>query len=152
MGLFLVVVSLATGSFITALRAQRASVELMAINDNANLTLEIMAREIRTGTGFSSLNPNELKFTNYLAQLVVYRFNPTIGVIEKSINGGGSFEPVTATNVNVKNLIFRVSGEVFGDATQPRVTIGIAIAGRTKTLEDVVTNIETTISPRILDS
>ena len=52
MSLFLILIGIATSGFIRVLRTQRAIVELMTINDNAVLTLEQMAREIRTGYHF----------------------------------------------------------------------------------------------------
>ncbi len=152
MGLFLIVISIASGAFIQALRTQRAAVELMAVNDNASETLEQMAREIRTGFGFQSPNSGELRFANYLDQAVVYRFNAGKNAIEKSIDGGINFEALTASNIKIQRLSFAVIGGAAGDGSQTRVVVSAGIGGKTKSLEGVVTNIQTTVSPRLLDN
>jgi prepilin-type N-terminal cleavage/methylation domain-containing protein len=151
MGLFLIVVTIATGAFVQSLRTQRSAIELIAVNDNANIILEQMAREIRTGTGFSSPNTSELRFTNYLGQAVVYRHGTVSGTVERSI-GGISFEPLTATNVRVKRLIFATSGTGASDKLQPRITVSLGISGKSPALRDVSTDVQTTISPRLIDS
>lgn len=152
MGLFLIVISIVTGTFVQSLRTQRASVELIAVNDNTNLALEMMAREIRTGVGFSSPVDGELRFTNYKGEAVVYRLDNERGVIEKSVDSGLNFESLTATNVNVKKLIFNVFGTAFLDKIQPRITVVVSVSGRSKYLENVFTDLQTTISPRLSDS
>ncbi len=151
MGLFLVVVIIASGTFVQALRTQRAAVELIAVNDNVNLSLEQITREIRVGNNFSRPSADSLQFVNAYGKNVIYRLNPDINVIEKSVDGG-SFEAVTATNVAIRRLTFMVSGIGAGDSFQPRITIAVSVGGRTKFLEGTVTNLETTISPRILEN
>ncbi len=54
MGLFIILMGITAGSFVKAMRTQRAIVALMAANDNASLTLEQIAREIRTGSNFTT--------------------------------------------------------------------------------------------------
>ena len=44
MGLFLIVISIVAGAFVNSLRTQRATVELIAVNDNISLLLEQIAR------------------------------------------------------------------------------------------------------------
>ena len=56
MGLFVVVMGIASTVFVQSLRAQRSIVALMAANDNASLSLEQMMREIRTGSNFLTNN------------------------------------------------------------------------------------------------
>lgn len=50
--IFTTTISIAVGGFITALRTQRQVSALLAANNNLSLTLEQMAREIRTGYNF----------------------------------------------------------------------------------------------------
>jgi len=52
LSLFVTVITIAVTSFITALRSQRQLAALLAANNNMSLTLEQMAREIRTGYNF----------------------------------------------------------------------------------------------------
>ncbi len=54
MGIFVVLISIATNAFIISLRSQHAASALIAVNDNLSLVLEQMAREMRTGKGFCS--------------------------------------------------------------------------------------------------
>ncbi len=149
MGLFLIVVTIATGAFVQSLRIQRSAVELIAVNDNANIILEQMAREIRTGTGFGSSNSNELRFLNYKDETVVYRRGET-GVVERSVDGS-VYEPLTASNVDVRRLAFTVSGAGGADKLQPRITVSLGISGKSPALRDVLTDVQTTISPRLID-
>ena len=152
MGLFIIVISIVAGAFVNSLRTQRATVELIAVNDNVSLILEQIAREIRTGIGFSSFAPTELRFTNAKSQPVVYRHGAESGVIEKSIDGGISFEVMAAYNLEVERMIVDVTGTASFDRLQPRVTISLSVSGRSRALENNVTNMQTTISPRLLDS
>ena len=52
MTLFIIVVSIATGAFIHALKDQRDIRRLTSANSNISQALEIMAREVRTGENF----------------------------------------------------------------------------------------------------
>ena len=79
---FIVFTVIASGSFIRALRTQRAIVALIAANDNANLSIEQIAREIRTGSNFS-LAGNDLNFSNANIQ-VIYRLNSSTNIIERN--------------------------------------------------------------------
>lgn len=62
MGIFTIVISIATGGFISSLRTQRQVASLISAQSNASLVLEQMAREIRTGFLFchapGSTSPN----------------------------------------------------------------------------------------------
>ena len=140
-GLFIVVVGIASGTFIRALRTQRSVAELMAANDNASLTLEQMTREIRTGREFSSTG-SRLSFINYQAQPVEYALSG--GTIER--NG----TPLTSRNVLVQYLSFVLLGEAPGDGRQTRITIMAGVAARGR-LESFITRLQTTVSSRILD-
>src|SRR3989338_8334624 len=125
MGLFLVVVILASGTFIKALRIERQAMDLMAMNDSASLALEQMAREIRTGTDFVSFNPDTLNFTNASAKLISYHFNADLGIIERSENGGVP-ESLTALNVVVIKLVFITSGLGNNDDLPSRITVALS--------------------------
>ncbi len=150
MSLFLVVLVIASGTFVQSLKSQRAATELIAINDNASGTLEVMAREIRTGIEFSVPSKTELRFTNANGKKVIYQWNEADGTIEKK-EDNGSFERVTATNVTVKRLVFVGSGLGGNDKKQSKITIGLEIGGKSKILEDAAMRLQTTISPRAID-
>ena len=147
MGLFLTVVVLASGTFIRVLRTERQTIDLIAINDNANIALEQMAREIRTGSDFSSSNSENLSFMSAAGKQVIYRFNADLGTIERSENGG-VFESLTASNVLVAKASLITSGLPNDDDLPARITIVLSVASRSKNLEGIYTNLQTTISPR----
>ena len=150
MGLFLVVLIIASGTFVQPVKSQRAAMELIAVNDNTSLTLESVAREIRTGVEFVIPSKTELRFTNANGKKVTYQWNDVDASIEKSENGG-TFERLTATNVAVKRLVFVGSGLGANDKKQSKITIGLEIGGRSKNLQDTTVRLQTTISPRALD-
>ena len=146
-GLFVVVVGIASATFVQALRTQRQVVGLMAANDNASLTLEQMAREIRTGTQFALPGASgnegiELKFQNADDVTVHYRLNNS--VIEREADGR-TF-PITGNNVQVSTLAFHlVHNEI---DWPPRITITLSVAPVASTLQAIVTNLQTTASGR----
>lgn len=153
MSLFLVLIGIATGGFIRVLRTQRAIPELMAVNDNAVLTLEQMAREIRTGYNFSKISENELQFVNANNIVVFYRLNE--GAIERGTEDPflrRTYKKITADNIRVLNFNISLLGDSAGDGFPPRITITLSVTGKSKYLETISTNIQTTISSRVLDS
>lgn len=151
---FVIIVSIAVGGFSGALRSQRQSIALLNANYNSSLVLEQMAREIRTGTNFCinqsiACSESQLVFTNAYGQNVVYRLN-NFG-IEKSIDGG-TFKKITADDVVVDYLKFILNGQTFGDGKQTRITILIGIKSKESSVAGSVVNLQTTVSPRVLDS
>jgi prepilin-type N-terminal cleavage/methylation domain-containing protein len=149
---FVVIISIAVGGFSGALRSQRQAIALMNANNNISLVLEQMMREIRTGSNFcQSSNPcssNVLSFTNAYGRNVSYRLNNN--AIEKD-NGSG-FKKITADNVVVRYLNFIYSGTLPNDNKQPKIAILIGVSSRESSASGIVVNLQTTVSPRILDS
>lgn len=92
-GIFAVLVTIATGSFIRSTRIQRSALQLMAVNDNMGIAIEQMMREMRTGYNFctqarqlsdarftaqcAALGANEIQFVNAANKTMRYRFNGT---------------------------------------------------------------------------
>lgn len=169
--LFSVVVSIAAGGFVTALRSQRQVAALIAADNNVSLVLEQMARELRTGynvcrpgencfkpsaTNCPALSPvtvNELDFYNADSQGVIYRLNgDVIERAEQDANGNFVFSPLTGNNVSVKYLNFTLSGNLSGDCWPPRVTISLGLSSKDSSVAGDIINIQTTISARQLDS
>ena len=153
MGIFLILISIASSGFVSALRTQRELTGLISINDNVNLTLEQMMREIRTGYNFTKISQNELQFINSENKIIYYRF------IDGAIERGETdmltivtYRKITADNVRIKNFNIEVMGGAAADGYQPRITIAISIVGITKYLENVPVNVQMTVSSRTLDS
>ena len=82
---------------------------------------------------------------------VVYRLNPTIGQLERSVNGGASWIPLTAPEVTIDDFEFFDDGAPRGDGLQPRVVIRLdgstTVGGGTPTRFKV----QTTVVQRIID-
>ncbi|MFA5098770.1 MAG: prepilin-type N-terminal cleavage/methylation domain-containing protein [Candidatus Paceibacterota bacterium] len=153
MGIFLILISIVSGSFIRTLRTQKELVGLMSINDNANLTLEQIMRELRTGYNFSKVSQNEFQFVNAENKIIYYKaVNGAIERGETSELAVTTYRKITADNVEIKNFNVNIAGGDAGDGYQPRITIGISVVGTGKYLKSVPVDIQMTVSPRTLDS
>jgi type II secretory pathway pseudopilin PulG len=157
MGLFVTVVGIVSGVFIQNLRSVRVSVALANANANASIVLEQMSRDLRTGTGFDSPNPDEVSFTNSTGDTVTYHLDTANKAIERSLNGG-TFVPITATDVGVLSLNFILlcnpsSGcDPTTDGYPPRITIVVRVTPTTvAALNLPIINLQTTVSARDLD-
>ena len=143
--IFVVVVSISSSIFINSLRTQRQVLALMASNDNASLTIEQLAREMRTGSQFQiNGRGDRLQFFNAVGQPVVYELSGQ-QIMRNS-------QAVTAGNVSIKYLLFNLMGETPEDGVSTRVTINLGVGAVGKNLEDFVTNIQTTVAVRSLDA
>ncbi|RJQ28886.1 prepilin-type N-terminal cleavage/methylation domain-containing protein [Candidatus Parcubacteria bacterium] len=155
MGLFSVVVSVAVGGFIGALRSQRQAAALVAAESNVSFAIEQIAREIRTGhyfcdgTNTTCASPSELAFVDGNGATVFYRLNNES--IEQSVGGNANFQKITGDNVSVRYLVFRLQGNLRNDNFPPRVTISVGVAPKASPLLSPV-RLQTTVSARILDS
>jgi prepilin-type N-terminal cleavage/methylation domain-containing protein len=147
MTLFVVVISIAITTFLSALKTQRAIVALVSINDNAGLFIEQMAREVRRGRNFSNPTDSILRFTSGRGEAVTYQL--TDGRIERQVDNG-LFVAQTASNVKIEDARFVVIDHDGDIAVWPRVTLSLRVASKSPELDNVYTDIQTTISPRVL--
>ena len=161
MGIFVILMSIATGGFIQMLRNQRIVASLMTANDNMSLTMETIGREIRTGYNFNKISNTELEFVNAYDLKVKYRLNE--GVIEKGIEyfGTTNYGKITADNVLISAFNISVCGKNIngtslgncgsgGDSYLPRITLSISITSAEPDVKklNIFTDIQTTISAR----
>ena len=144
--LFVIIMGIVSGVFTQSMRTQRAIVALNAAISNAQLTIEQIAREARTGQNFS-ITGGELNFTNAKEDNVIYRLNGE--AIVRGINA--KFGPLTAENVLVKNLKFISAGDSSADGRPPKITIIMQIGTKELQTGSALINLQTTISSRILD-
>lgn len=156
---FSIATSIAVGSFTRILKSQRQTASLIAANSNASLTIEQIAREIRTGKNFcrgnSCPSPDFLSFVNARDQNVVYCLAEEAvwkGVDAREGCGGRSFQKVTSDNVRVVYLNFRLFGHREGDGFPPRVTIIMGVSSPEAGVSGTVYNFQTTVSARIPDT
>ncbi len=153
--LFSIVVSIAVGGLVNAIRIQRQIAALIAANSNASFALEQIARDVRTGSDFSGANCSgqqcsELDFMNAFGQATSYRLRS--GKIEKGTNG--AFQPVTGDNTAVQYLSFTLIGNLPGDGYPPRIiiTLGVSPSSAAGGASGIISGIETTVSARQLDT
>lgn len=137
--LFLSVISVVSGVFVRSLRSQRVTTALIAADNNAELAIEQMSREMRTGYGFSSANPQEISFTNSFGESVTYKQDGDF--IERND------AQITAEDVVVKKMEFNLVA-----APPAKITIFMQIGvPNAPEFNNPVINIQTTVSSRALD-
>lgn len=150
-GLFLVLVALASGTFVNTLRTQRTVVGLAEGMNNAAFAIEQIAREARVGFNFESASPDTITFTNADGEDVSYSriVVDGVGAIGRCVGAGCStYTPMTSPAIDIESLEFVLQGANRGDGLPPRVTILITVRGE----KDIRVNLQTTVSSRILDT
>src|SRR3989344_3282315 len=164
MGVFAAAMAFATGAFVQALKTQRTVNHLMAVNSNASLAMEQIAREIRTGYYFGNTADavscsdgdcwQNLKFKNHKGENVAYRSDANSiqrGICSKVTCdniGDFNFVDLTASNVSIGNLCFIKTQTSFCDPW--RITLLFKAGSAKPELSANMLNIQTTISARIL--
>lgn len=123
MGVFLVVIAIAIGGFVQALRTERQTTALINANNNMSLVIEQMDREIRTGYNFCATgltnqcdenNGQIFSFINANGDQVTYALGSALGgnmqstILYRIDNNENNGQPqaLTAPDVIVKNLNF----------------------------------------------
>jgi len=156
MTIFMILVTAVIGGFVNAIKNQRIVTDAIAVNSNAGLALEQIAREIRTGYNFPAAGSscgNQLSFTNYRGNQVTFRLNNDT-VERKECNkvdcSASVFNPLTAANVLVNNLCFLVQQQ--SNCSPWFVVITVGVASKTADYSKRLVNVQTSISPRILPS
>ena len=152
-GLFVIFLTLVIQIYLQTLKNHRLLISISEVSDNIGFAIEKMNREIRMGRDFSiSLSETELTFTNEDDKKVIYRFNASKKSIERSEDGGISFENLSGENVIVESLKFYGKGLGSGDNLQPRITILLKFKSKEakKESEKYSTITQTTVSSRLL--
>lgn len=162
MGVFIVIVTIAVGVFVSTVRNQRSLTALMAVNNNAGSVLEQMAREMRTGYRFCGdqsggnacdESGNEVSFTNYAGSEVRYALTATGSIVREV--AGGDAESLTASETEITYLWFTVvqhgaPGGLVDDVCSPwRMTIAMGVRPRGDTDATRETKLQTTVSSRV---
>lgn len=132
-GIFSILITIVSGSFVRAMRIQRTTLQLMSVNDNMGITLEQMMREMRTGYHFctatngmdfvggtpadilaqcnglaSSVNSSEIQFVNASNETVRYRWmNETL---QKGISRTEFFDATTGAALCGEGELDTVNG------------------------------------------
>lgn len=165
MALFLAVVTVASGSFIQSLRIQRNLVALMAANDSASLTLEQIAREMRTSSAFGTKNGSDIAsdvfFTNAEGVSAAYELLDG-GIVRSYYNKDNKkiTNKITADNVQVNYLKFvlfpfpcpQPTGLLSSLNCPQRVTISLGVVPKEYNVRNFSINLQTTVSARLFQS
>ena len=141
-GIFVILIAVASGSFVRSLRIQRVSLQLMAVNDNMAITLEQMMREMRTGYNFctntanlstadpavqaqcASLDDGEIQFVSAGNVLVRYRLKDN--AIQKGV-GVAAWDPANPTEVScVEGEFDAANGVCYRNMTADTIKVSAA--------------------------
>lgn len=162
-GVFAVAATIAGGVLLNVSDAQQKILTLRVTQDNLNYALDVMGKEIRTGTSYHcgsdiSLVPldcpsgsSSFTFLNASGQTVTYRLNSQR--LQVSKDGGANWQFLTSSDlIIIDQLAFYTRGAPASDKMQPRVTVVLrGVAGLKEKIKSRL-NIQTTISQRMLDS
>ncbi len=173
LGVFSVVMTISLGSVISILDAGKKSKALTAIMTNLNFTMEIMSREMKFGKyyycGTDTTNPhtgrtqdctgsgvpagNSVTFTTSEGVDTIYRLNVANSQIEKSIDHGSTYIPLTSREIVIQDLKYYVfdSAPPPGNNNQPRVLIYLRGYAGTRPNSQSSFIIQTLVSERALD-
>jgi len=167
MGIFIVILAIAVGGFLQAMRTQRGTVALLNTNNNLSLVLEQMAREIRTGFNFcsdpsfpcssSDSKDGLFQFYNANGQDVVYAIgsnsnlsnsnNITSTALYRIVNGGTP-QQLTASTILVKSFNVFIPP----NANPGFVTFSLGISPNDPEFSNITFYIQTSVSSRVISS
>lgn len=153
-GIFAVVVTITSSTFITSLKGQQKAITAQNVADNARYAMEIMAKEIRMGKEFSG-SLESIRFISNMpnrgGKTVEFSYDSANKQIffDDDVDDFVSGAPITASNSAITMLQFTISGTGLG--SQPRITIVLGVAS-SGAAPDVATSmtLQTTVSPRSL--
>lgn len=166
-GLFTIVLFIASSAFLSVLDADRKSRATRIAMDNLNLSLEDMARRIKTGTSYycggttsstgsmdcAAPGLNSIALTEQDGTRTAYHLDA--GAIKRKRGAIGAELDVTAPEITISNLKFIVSGSTIWDplgsrdTAQPYVTI--LVEGVTEEKITTGFSIQTTVAQRTYD-
>lgn len=149
--LFITVVSVAAGSFLSTLDSAKRARELQELSSNLDFALEDMSRNIRTAVNIDpSCGGSSCEFTSRLENGEYdFEYDLVSGRIEKSQQGPGvslSDTPLTTDAIDVTSLEFTLDD----GPEQPRVIINL-VAETTGNVNETF-YLQTSITQRALDN
>lgn len=180
--IFTIVVTIAVGALTSLNNTSREARAMRVVMDNANSAMDAMARTIRMGIRFDCgsaypahagdssdtatkdcLYPTgspELRFygpggLSSTMQEVRFHYNAASSSVERMLNNSGTWERMTAPEVQVTGLTFFVRGSTLdnqaGGGDQPIVTMLMTGVAHVSTTARNF-NVQTSISPRTPNS
>jgi prepilin-type N-terminal cleavage/methylation domain-containing protein len=154
LGLFAFVMSISTGAYVIMIATNRQAQAVATGSNNLSYALEVMTRNIRTGSGYDcSTNSYTLTFTDAYGALTTYTLAPSPGGQKIVQTSGSVTTDLTDQNVVLSStgLRFECGGQLKTDSTQANVTIivsGSVSSGPGKTVPFFV---ETSATRRGID-
>lgn len=158
-GVFTVVALIAAGALLAIADANRKAQAFKSVVNNLNFALESVARNLRTGSGYSSTGfqrgsceldyTNGISFTSQEGVSVSYYVTGT--QIVRTV-GNGAPIGVTAPEVKVDRFCLFVNGTQAGDGVQPTVLMLVDGFMKEKAKLESRFDIQTFITQRLLDS
>ena len=171
--LFAIVMLISTGALLALVGANRKAQALQSVMNNLNMALDGMIRSIRMGHLYrcGSSNPADpncssggdifyfesFEGTPAIGDDWAYAFDTTgvlcgINRLCKSEDNGGTFYPLTAPEITIDAMDFRVIGATRGDLDQPKVVITLkGTAGARSVRTQTTFSIQATAVQRTLD-
>lgn len=149
MAVFLAAVTFAVGVFIQGMRAQRRLMIEIVVNNDVNLVLEQMMRDIRLGYEFvSGGNGEMLDFRGRDTEASIRYSKRPDNTLVRSVDGVS--RDMTSENVEVADLRFDVYEETTRDDCDPwRVSVFMSV--RPSGLPDSrKVSVQATVSSRVL--
>lgn len=169
--LFSIVMLISTGALLALISATRKAQALQSVMNNLNIALDGMVRSIRMGTTYHCGNIGTLtQPRNCTNGDTLFAFEPFGGDsadpsdqwiywydaseqrIFKSEDGGANGIAITASEVQIDDMTFYVTGTTPGDTAQPKVVIVVrGTAGADSEKTSTTFNIQATAVQRIID-
>jgi len=152
--IFSTVVLVAVGALLSIVAANRKANALRVVMENLNFAMESIARDIRTGDGYSCGSGGDcsyddaISFNDQKGNPVSYVFSGG-GIVRIS---GGKTLSMTSPSVVIEDVNFSVVGSSGGDSVQPRVLMTIQGYAGTQDRTRSSFSVQTTISQRDTDS
>jgi hypothetical protein len=167
-GLFSVLVIAAIGVILGLSRAQSKAANLQAVLDNVRFSMELITRELRTGTSYQAVTnvcPDQVgdgfQFVSHnrgSAEDRLYYLGASQSIMRVAPEATGAIDctrarPLTAEEVAVDQFRIEIAGERPGpEDGQPRASLSVRAAARDPKLGAATTmNLHTTITQRLRD-
>ena len=148
-GVFSIVVAMTSAMFVTSLKGQEKAYTSQNVSDSARYAMEMISREIRMGTSFSS-SADSIQFTSTMphrdGQTVNFELISGQIMFDDDTTDAVLAASITSSDTSVSSLSFLLD---IGDHERITIVMRIESVG---TREDVKTtmNLQTTVSPRRL--
>ena len=161
-GIFSVLVVSAIGIMLGVTKAQIKAGNIQEVQDNIRFGLELMTKELRTGTQYIITNfcgsGGEINFLTAQGESRSYWLDTQKQAIMRGTNVDGSEDCIaasqlTADEISVENLILEIDGEVPGpNDGQPRVTITLKVSAKNPAIgSESSMDLQTTVVQRLRD-